>query len=91
MMTTVHAPAMRERRLSSGLIRLLAAVLLALLVSLKLASAAWAAGPYVVNSAADTHDSTPGDGICADSTDSCTLRAAVRRAQRVRSVRFHHL
>ena len=77
MMTTVHAPAMRERRLSSGLIRLLAAVLLALLVSLKLASAAWAAGPYVVNSAADTHDITPGDGICADSTGSCTLRAAV--------------
>ena len=81
MMKTVHAPAMRERRLSSGLIRLLAVVLLALLVSLKLASAAWAAGPYVVNSAADTHDITPGDGICADSTGSCTLRAAVEELQ----------
>ena len=85
MMKTVHAPAIRERRHSSGLVRLLAVVVLALLVSLKLASAAWAAGPYVVDSAADTHDITPGDGVCADSTGSCTLRAAVEELRASRA------
>jgi len=36
-----------------------------------------AAGPFTVNSTADTHDANQGDGICADASGNCTLRAAV--------------
>lgn len=35
---------------------------------------------FVVNEASDTLDSSPGDGICADSAGNCTLRAAVMEA-----------
>ena len=35
------------------------------------------ASTYVVNSTADSHDQTPGNGVCADSSGRCTLRAAV--------------
>lgn len=35
---------------------------------------------WIVNSAADTADIHPGDGVCADSQDSCTLRAAMQEA-----------
>ncbi|MCL4541670.1 MAG: CSLREA domain-containing protein, partial [Chloroflexi bacterium] len=32
---------------------------------------------FTVDSTADTHDATPGDGVCADSQGNCTLRAAL--------------
>ncbi|MDE2234873.1 MAG: CSLREA domain-containing protein [Gammaproteobacteria bacterium] len=35
------------------------------------------AATFVVNSTADSIDANPGDGVCADSTGACTLRAAV--------------
>lgn len=39
-----------------------------------------AAGHFSVTTAADTTDAVPGDGICADRTGSCSLRAAVQEA-----------
>ncbi|HHJ15442.1 MAG TPA: CSLREA domain-containing protein, partial [Gammaproteobacteria bacterium] len=38
------------------------------------------AATFAVNSAADTSDSTPGDGICADAGGVCSLRAAIEEA-----------
>jgi len=35
---------------------------------------------FTVNTTADTHDATPGDGTCADSGGNCSLRAAVEEA-----------
>ena len=35
---------------------------------------------FVVNSTADTHDSNPGDIVCADNSGNCTLRAAIEEA-----------
>jgi CSLREA domain-containing protein len=35
---------------------------------------------FVVNTAADTDDANPGDGICADSHGNCSLRAALDEA-----------
>ncbi len=35
---------------------------------------------FTVNSTADTHDASPGNGICADGGGHCTLRAAVEEA-----------
>lgn len=35
---------------------------------------------FVVGGSGDTVDTTPGDGVCADGTGSCTLRAAVIEA-----------
>lgn len=35
---------------------------------------------FTVNHAGDTNDSNVGDGICADSTGKCTLRAAIQEA-----------
>jgi len=35
---------------------------------------------YVVNDLGDTDDATPGDGICATATGTCTLRAAIDEA-----------
>jgi CSLREA domain-containing protein len=32
---------------------------------------------FVVDSTGDTHDVSPGDGVCADSNGNCTLRAAI--------------
>jgi len=32
---------------------------------------------FTVNDAGDTFDAVPGDGICADAADRCTLRAAI--------------
>ncbi|MGB7207582.1 MAG: choice-of-anchor Q domain-containing protein [Pyrinomonadaceae bacterium] len=38
-------------------------------------------GPlFTVNSTADTIDANPGDGLCADSNDQCTLRAAIQES-----------
>ena len=58
----------------------------ALLVSALLFTAAQfiqtthAAGPFTVNSLADTPDAAPGNGVCADATGACTLRAALNEA-----------
>lgn len=38
------------------------------------------AATFVVNTTADTADAVPGDGICADSSNACSLRAAVQEA-----------
>ena len=35
---------------------------------------------FTVNTTSDTHDATPGDGICADSGGLCSLRAAIEEA-----------
>src|SRR5256885_5141951 len=35
---------------------------------------------FVVNTTADTADAVPGDGICADSGNACSLRAPVQEA-----------
>ena len=39
-----------------------------------------AAVTFTVNTTTDTHDATPGDGICADSLGHCSLRAAIEEA-----------
>ena len=39
-----------------------------------------AAATFTVNSLGDTPDATVGDGICADSSGTCTLRAAIQEA-----------
>ncbi|CAN5157061.1 hypothetical protein BH20ACT5_BH20ACT5_00830 [soil metagenome] len=41
---------------------------------------AWADTTFVVDTAADTVDANPGDGICADANGDCSLRAAVQEA-----------
>ncbi len=38
------------------------------------------AATFTVNTTTDTHDATPGDGICADSGGLCSLRAAIEEA-----------
>lgn len=43
------------------------------------------AGTFTVNSAADTVDASPGDGICADGVGNCTLRAAIMEANALSS------
>lgn len=48
------------------------------LVSVPLAASATAT--FTVNTTADTVDSSPGDGACADSLGACSLRAAVMEA-----------
>lgn len=45
-----------------------------------LASGALAQGFYTVDTTADTADANPGDGICADATGACSLRAAIQEA-----------
>lgn len=36
---------------------------------------------FTVNSSADTSDANPGNGVCADSSGQCTLRAAMEEAE----------
>ena len=52
---------------------------LGLLLILRPSSSALAAN-FTVNLNSDTLDSTPGDGLCADSLGHCTLRAAIQEA-----------
>src|SRR4030066_1574657 len=51
---------------------------------LALAALAWAipalAATFTVNSTEDAVDIIPGNGICADAFDDCTLRAAIQEA-----------
>jgi CSLREA domain-containing protein len=35
---------------------------------------------FTVNTTADTHDARPGNGVCADRTGKCSLRAAIEEA-----------
>jgi CSLREA domain-containing protein len=55
---------------------LLTGALLAPVALLSMAVPANAASPFTVNGTADTHDANQGDGICADASGKCTLRAA---------------
>jgi CSLREA domain-containing protein len=41
---------------------------------------AHAAATFVVNSTSDTADANVGDGVCADASGGCTLRAAIQEA-----------
>src|SRR6476469_1329954 len=41
------------------------------------------AGPFVVNSNADTSDANPGDGVCATAANVCTLRAAIQEVNKL--------
>ncbi len=56
-----------------------------LLLTLALAVLMWFAGSavaatFTVNTTADTPDARPGDGVCADSSGNCSLRAAIMEA-----------
>ena len=67
---------MNAFRKSSGRAAVLAGLASVLLV------AAWpaAAATFTVNSVADAPDADLADGICADSSGLCTLRAAIMQA-----------
>ena len=52
-------------------------------VAAQLSQTTQAAGPFTVNSLADTPDAAPGNGICADAGGACTLRAAINEADAV--------
>ena len=39
-----------------------------------------AGATFVVNSSADSVDANPGNGVCADASGNCTLRAAIMEA-----------
>jgi CSLREA domain-containing protein len=56
------------------------ALLLALTGVLGPARTVHAAGPFTVNTTADTHDASAGDGICLDGNGNCSLRAAIEQA-----------
>ena len=49
--------------------------------AMALEAAEAAARTFVVVSASDTPDASPGNGVCADSTGNCTLRAAITEAE----------
>ncbi len=51
-----------------------------LTIFLLLTSSAASAATFVVNTAADTQDASAGNGICADSSGNCSLRAAISEA-----------
>ena len=71
---------------SNQMYRRLACMLCAAVLLLTMPYAAALAEPqapgatFAVNTTADTQDANPGNGICADSGGSCSLRAAVREA-----------
>lgn len=52
-------------------------VLLASTLALLAAAAPSRAATFVVDTPADTEDATPGDSICADAGNQCSLRAAI--------------
>ena len=51
-----------------------------MVVDVRPASAAVSGATIVVDDLGDTDDTTPGDGICATATATCTLRAAIGEA-----------
>lgn len=50
------------------------------LAGLALSATPAVASTFMVDSAADSVDASPGDGTCASTSDGCTLRAAVQEA-----------
>ncbi|MBV9468263.1 MAG: CSLREA domain-containing protein, partial [Abitibacteriaceae bacterium] len=72
---------MRSLYLRPALLGITCFVMTALMTS---AAHAQAAAPpptspiFTVNSTADTSDANPGDGVCADRSGACTLRAAIQ-------------
>src|SRR5690349_7562092 len=72
-------PSSDRRALSSAAVLGLLALLLSLLGSAIFATPALAAS-FTVNSTADTVDANPGNGVCADASNNCTLRAAIMEA-----------
>jgi len=56
----------------------LAALAVSLLLATLIASPCISAATFTVNDTTDSVDALPGDGLCADSNGSCTLRAAVQ-------------
>ena len=57
----------------------LASSLIASLAAVVPFQPAAAAGPFTVNTTADTHDANTGDGVCSDGS-ACSLRAALEQA-----------
>ncbi|HXK14863.1 MAG TPA: choice-of-anchor Q domain-containing protein, partial [Gaiellaceae bacterium] len=57
-----------------------AAIVVALVFTFTVAGGAGATINLVVTTTADTHDANPGDGICADGTGACSLRAAIEES-----------
>ena len=64
--------------------RLVSVAMLVLLVGMP-------AGAFVVDSADDAPDATPGDGLCATSLGACTLRAAIDEANATPGLGFVQL
>ena len=60
--------------------RSLCRAIFAVLIVVGVAPAAFAQGPFFVNSVADEVDSDPGDGACLTASLVCTLRAAIMEA-----------
>lgn len=69
-----------ERLIAKHSIRRVVAHTALALLTLSLASTAGAADFVSALTRSDTHDATPGDGICADANGACTLRAAIEEA-----------
>ena len=59
---------------------LLAAVVAVFAVLFPVAASSTVDRTFTVTTTADTNDATPGDGVCADGTGACSLRAAVEEA-----------
>lgn len=55
-------------------------LIMGLVLSIRLPSAAAAALTFQVTTETDAPDASPGDGACADASGACTLRAAVEEA-----------
>ncbi|MCB9377633.1 MAG: CSLREA domain-containing protein [Holophagales bacterium] len=51
-----------------------------MLLALALAASSLDAATFVVDTLTDSHDASPGDGVCADGAANCTLRAAIEEA-----------
>src|SRR5712692_2769930 len=69
-----------RRRASRPLLALSLAVLAGLALSIRPPAAAAATLTFQVTTTTDAPDASPGDGICADASGQCTLRAAVQEA-----------
>src|SRR3990170_869075 len=67
-------------RLASRLVALAVVVMAAGFVLLHAMPVRAQSVTFAVNTTADTPDANPGDGVCADTTGLCSLRAAVMEA-----------
>ncbi len=68
------------RRATRSLLALGLALVAGLGLSIRSPGAAAATLTFQVTTTTDTPDASPGDGICADASGQCTLRAAVQEA-----------